>query len=139
MACYTLLLNLKTCITSPLSTCQMTMQLSYDAVIANSDVLLNPHHVVASPCYSKQCRICQVSVSHILAEPSLLEVINYLLLGLNDAQITFFIAFLIFLTLTPCIFYTKHWFKQHIAIKSAFLLKLAKNTSLFILITVILD
>jgi hypothetical protein len=80
-----------------------------------------------------------VSVSQILAEPSLLEVINYLLLGLNDAQLIVFIAFLIFLTLTPCIFYTKHLFKQHIAIKSAFLLKLTKDTSLLILITVILD
>lgn len=35
-----------------------------------------------------QCSIFQVDVSHMLAEPSLADVIRYLPLLLNDAHIT---------------------------------------------------
>lgn len=82
----------------------MTIELSCDAVIAYSDLELNPHQVAASPCCSRQCMIFQVLVDQIVADPSFEEVIRYKLLALNEAQITGFMAFLRVLILSPFTF-----------------------------------
>jgi len=66
----------------------MTTNESCAAVMAISLFALNPAQVAWSEWLSMQCSIDQVDVSHMLAEPSFDEVINYLPLLLNEAHIT---------------------------------------------------
>lgn len=81
----------------------MMQEQSCEQVIAMSLSLLNPAHVVGAECYSRHCSIFHLAVSHIVADPSLADVITYLPLGLNDAQITLFMWFLKTLILVPLV------------------------------------
>lgn len=88
LACYTLLSILTDCITSPVAVCHRITKLSCEAVIATSEVELNPAHVIASECYSSTCEMVHLSVSQRVADPSLDEEMSSLPLGENDAQMT---------------------------------------------------